>query len=182
VRVAVDSKAMKFVLGFLTGGIAAVAIPLVVLTTGSFNVAATAKPSTFEKKIAPWALARAVKKQAPHQTVPFNTNDPAVLQRGLIHYREECAVCHGAPGLGAAALSKGLNPDAPMLDAPDVQKMSDGELFWVIKNGIRMTGMPAFGRGRKDEELWKIVAFIRHLDKLSAEESARLRVHHHAED
>ena len=56
-----------------------------------------------------------------------------------------------------------------------IQKRSDGELFWILQNGIRMTGMPAFGPTHKDEELWKMVAFLRHLPELSDEEQKALR-------
>ena len=74
-----------------------------------------------------------------------------------------CVSCHGAPGVDASEAGDGLNPPAPDLTLPRVQKRTDGELFWLVQNGIRMTGMPAFGTTHKDEEIWKIVAFVRRL-------------------
>jgi mono/diheme cytochrome c family protein len=100
------------------------------------------------------------------------------------HYRENCIMCHGAPGVAGAELSKGLNPPAPLLDKEE-NDTPDGELFWVVKHGIRMTPMPAFGPTYTDEEIWKIVAFIRHLPDLTARERDSLRsatgeeAHHH---
>jgi mono/diheme cytochrome c family protein len=76
--------------------------------------------------------------------------------------------------VAAADLSKGINPSAPSLDKEESDR-SDGELFWVVKHGIRMTAMPAFGPTHTDEEIWKIVAFIRHLPDLTAQEGNSLR-------
>ena len=92
-------------------------------------------------------------------------------------------MCHGAPDVDAAELSKGLNPRAPKTLADS--DLSDGKLFWIVKHGIRMTPMPAFGPTHSDEEIWKIVAFVRHLSKLTPQERDSLRAatseeeHHH---
>ncbi len=75
--------------------------------------------------------------------------------------------CHGAPGVDASAIGEGLNPPAPDLTLPKVQGRTDGELFWLVQNGLRMTGMPAFGPTHPEEEIWKIVAFLRHLPELT---------------
>ena len=71
-------------------------------------------------------------------------------------------------------IGEGLNPPAPDLTQPSVQSKTDGELFWIVQNGIRMTGMPAFGPTHKDEELWTLVAFMRHLPELTRAEEAEL--------
>ena len=82
----------------------------------------------------------------------------------------------------------GLNPPAPDLTLPEVQTKSDGELFWIVGNGIRMTGMPAFSLTHKPDEVWKIVAFIRHLPEISADEQKVLKAEceeqeqHHEEE
>ncbi|HEX5103630.1 MAG TPA: cytochrome c, partial [Pirellulaceae bacterium] len=93
---------------------------------------------------------------------------------GMAHYRAMCLQCHGAPDVKSHAFAKGLNPPPPAL-AHVAREWSDGELFWITKHGIRMTGMPAFGHNHSDEELWKIVAFLRQLDDLSEEQVAMLR-------
>jgi mono/diheme cytochrome c family protein len=83
-------------------------------------------------------------------------------------------MCHGAPGVEESEFGQGLNPPAPDLTLPVIQKMSDGELFWIVSNGIRMTGMPAFSPTHKPEEVWKIVSFVRHLPELTDEEQKAL--------
>ena len=95
-------------------------------------------------------------------------------------------LCHGAPGVDASEAGEGLNPPAPDLTLARIQKRTDGELFWILQNGIRMTGMPAFGPTHKDDELWKMVAFLRHLPQLTPEEEKALQTeegsdHHAAE-
>jgi len=90
--------------------------------------------------------------------------DPASVQAGARAYLARgCTNCHGGPGVDWAKFSEGLRPDPP--DLKDVAKAAKpAELFWVIKNGINMTGMPSFGAiGVKDDELWKIVAFLKKL-------------------
>jgi mono/diheme cytochrome c family protein len=94
--------------------------------------------------------------------------------------------CHGAPEGSAAEFSQGLNPMPPALQVDMVQKgWTDAELFWIVKHGIRMTGMPAFGVNHKDEEIGDIVRFVRHMPKLTDEEKKLLQAppqgddHHH---
>ncbi|MGH9465421.1 MAG: c-type cytochrome [Thermoanaerobaculia bacterium] len=91
--------------------------------------------------------------------------DPARRRRGLEEYVEMCVTCHGAPGIRASAAGQGLNP--PVTDL--VKDPSEpAEAFWVVKHGIRMTGMPAFGPTHDDETLWDIVAFLDELPRLDA--------------
>jgi mono/diheme cytochrome c family protein len=99
----------------------------------------------------------------------------------MAHYKEMCVFCHGAPGVDASEAGEGLNPPAPDLTLAKIQKRSDGELFWILQNGIRMTGMPGFGPTHKDEELWKIVAFLRHLPELTPDEEKALKAHAEAD-
>jgi mono/diheme cytochrome c family protein len=163
---------------FLAGIVAGVLLVLVgagaCLLTGFFNVAATTPPSKPEKQLAGISLTRSVKRRAPRATNPFAGSADAV-QSGLAHYKEMCVTCHGAPGVDPSEIGEGLNPPAPDLTLPAVQARTDGELFWLVQNGIRMTGMPAFGPTHKDEDVWRIVAFLRHLPEITPEEEKRLR-------
>jgi mono/diheme cytochrome c family protein len=95
-------------------------------------------------------------------------DDPQRLQTGLVHYHEMCVTCHGAPGVKVSEIGQGLNPFPPEL----ARKGGDEplETFWIVKNGIKMTGMPAFGVTHTDDEIWAIVAFVSRLPKLSPEE------------
>jgi len=110
--------------------------------------------------------------RAPKETNPY-ANDPTALGAGLVTYRNNCVICHGAPGVEGAALSKGLNPKPPLL-VPE-NDLTDGDLFWIAKHGTRMTGMAAFGLTFSDEQLWKVVAFIRHLPDLTGDERTSLQ-------
>jgi mono/diheme cytochrome c family protein len=139
---------------------------------GFFSVAATwADPAPVAA-----ALVRVRTASIDHHatdTPPANFNDAAMVQQGAVAYAARgCANCHGGPGVGWAKFSEGLNPGPP-----DLKEAAPGlaprEVFWVVKNGIRMTGMPSFGMiGAKDDELWKIAAFVKALPKVTDAEYA----------
>lgn len=84
------------------------------------------------------------------------------------HFADHCATCHGNDGDGETMLGEGMYPPPPNLNDAATQNLTDGEIFNIISEGIRFTGMPGFG-GEADEN-WKLVAFIRHLPKLTKEE------------
>jgi len=173
---------MRFLVGVLFGVLLVVVGAAAVVVTGSFNTAATEQPSRLEKRIAGFALDRSVAKRATHRKNPHATT-PDVLREGLEEYRENCLVCHGAPGVDAGAIGSGLNPAPPDLTVPSVQARSDGELFWLTAQGIRLTGMPAFAPTHSEDELWKVVAFLRHLPELTdAEERELARPDGHSEE
>jgi mono/diheme cytochrome c family protein len=165
---------MRFLSGVIVGvgcvGLAAAAV----VSSGLVDPAASVPPGALETRVARFALDRAVARRAPKGPNPLKP-DAEVLRAGLTHYRQMCVSCHGAPGVDASEAGEGLNPPAPDLTLGRVQKRTDGELFWLVQNGIRMTGMPAFGPTHKDEEIWKIVAFLRRLPALSPDEEKRLR-------
>ena len=165
---------MRFLVGVLFGVLLVVAVGAAVILTGSYNTAATVPPGKLEKQIAGFALDRSVAKRAPQRKNPFAAT-PEVIREALGEYREHCLVCHGAPGVDAGEIGSGLNPPPPDLTVPKVQARSDGELFWLTSQGIRLTGMPAFGPTESEEDIWKIVAFLRHLPELTDEEQRQLR-------
>lgn len=164
----------QYLLGFLAGNLILGAGLLILLGSGAFNVSATVSPGWVERTVASWARDASIRRRAPAASNPF-AGLAAAVKAGMVHYRESCLMCHGAPGVEAAELAEGLNPPAPELDAPGTQGRTDGELFWVVRNGVRLTGMPAFGPTHTDEELWQMVAFLRHLPQLSEEEREELR-------
>ena len=100
---------------------------------------------------------------------PLPASDP-LLARGRAHFADHCASCHANDGSGRTELGRYLYPRAPDLRAAATQGFTDGELFWIIENGIRFTGMPAWGGAGKPEESWKLVHFIRHLPRLTEAE------------
>lgn len=165
---------MKFLAGVLAGVLLLAAGAAAFVISGAFDVSATVNPGKLEKKLTALSLDRSVARRAPKTSNPV-ASSPEVLQTGLAHYRGMCVTCHGAPGVDASEIGVGLNPPAPDLTLSKVQARTDGELFWLVSHGIRMTGMPAFGPTHKDEEIWKIVSFLRHLPELTAEEEKQLR-------
>jgi Cytochrome c, mono- and diheme variants len=156
-------------LGFLAAG--AVSI----LHNG---LSARAKPSALEAAIARTARRLAVPSKTHAAANPIA--DSAEVQRdGRLHFADHCALCHGNDGSGNTPIGQGLYPKPPDLRAAETQNLSDGDIFWVIENGVRLTGMPAFGSGDESDHsgaelTWKLVRFIRHLPKLTAEEQLEM--------
>jgi len=105
------------------------------------------------------------------------TKSPEVISEAMAHFADHCASCHANDGSGDTSLGKGLYPKPPDLRQAGTQDLSDGELFYIIHNGIRLTGMPAFGQGSPDQDMdsWKLVHFIRHLPSITSEELEKMK-------
>ena len=101
--------------------------------------------------------------------VPFSDE---VLTEGRAHFADHCALCHGNDGRGETQIGRNLYPKTPDMASSATQSLSDGELFYIIKHGIRLTGMPAWGEDtpEDDRESWKLVHFIRDLPRITQEE------------
>jgi mono/diheme cytochrome c family protein len=100
---------------------------------------------------------------------------PDVIHEGMAHWADHCATCHANNGSGDTMYGKTMYPRPPDMRKKGTQELSDGELYYTIKNGIRLSGMPAFGDpGDDDPDSWKLVAFIRHLPKLSSQEEMEM--------
>jgi mono/diheme cytochrome c family protein len=99
-----------------------------------------------------------------------------VLSEAMAHFADHCAICHDNDGSGATSIGKGLYPKPPDMRLPETQSLTDGELFYIIHNGIRLTGMPAFGQeAEPDLDSWKLVHFIRQLPKITPEELEEMK-------
>ena len=134
---------------------------------GFYSVAATEE----DPGVVAWALANvriaSIVRHAGDQP-PISLDDPATVQAGARAFAARgCLNCHGGPGVGWAKFSEGLRPEPA--DLKEMAKdRNPSQLFWVIKNGVKMTGMPSFGAtGTPDAEIWTIVAFIKKLPTLS---------------
>jgi len=138
------------------------------LYSGRFDVAANRPDSGLLRWALSTAADRSVARLAQGVQVPPLT-DPEMLKTGFVRYRENCVTCHGAPGVEASEIGQGLNPYPPEL-ASHAAAGDPRELFWIVKNGIRMTGMPSFGVTHTDAEIWAIVAFLEKLPKMSPQE------------
>ena len=105
--------------------------------------------------------------------VPYSDE---TLEQAESHWADHCALCHGNDGSGDTEMGRNLYPKPPDMRAPATQSLSDGELYFAINRGIRLTGMPAWGEpGDDDEDSWKLVYFIRHLPNMTAQDAEAMR-------
>lgn len=132
---------------------------------------ARAEPSAVEAFVARQLRRLSLPLAARREQNPLALTD-AVLAAAGAHFADHCALCHGVDGRGDTQLGRNLYPKAPDLRAAATQALSDAELFYVIENGVRFTGMPAWGgEGAHDDEAsWQLVHFIRHLPQLTPAE------------
>ncbi|MEN6373137.1 MAG: cytochrome c [Armatimonadota bacterium] len=149
-----------------------VVLAFLFIYSGVYNVAATYP----DRAPVAWAIGTAadnsIKRQARGIKVP-KLNDQARIQSGARDYQEDCVVCHGAPGVQIGEIGRGLNPAPPeLIDA--AEDFKPNELFWITKNGIRMTGMPAWSKTSSDDEIWDIVAFMEKLPSMKPAEYRKL--------
>lgn len=150
-----------------------IAAILAFIYSGIYNVAADdphARPVR-------WALEttrqHSVTRRVDEVAVPGDLAAQARVAKGAASYQSMCQVCHLAPGMEATPVHRGLNPQPPRL-AEEAAQMPPARLFWIVKHGFKMTGMPAWGESHSDEELWDIVAFLQKLPGMSAEEYKKL--------
>ncbi len=146
---------------------------LAFIFSGLYNVAADDEHTNPVQWVLRTTQSRSVHRRAEQVRPPawLMQPDPAVLRRGLLRYEEACVVCHGAPGVPISAIGQGLNPPPPELSS---HAEDAGESFWIVKHGIKMTGMPSFGVTYDDEEIWEIVAFLQAMPDLTKEEYERM--------
>ena len=143
----------------------------VFLKTAAGGFSAKAEPTAIEEFAARAArrLAAPSRLKSRPNTEP---NTAEVLAEARDHWADHCATCHANNGGGDTEMGRNMYPRAPDMRKSDTQDLTDGELFSIIENGIRLTGMPAWGTGTAKSEAasWKLVRFIRHLSQVSEEE------------
>jgi mono/diheme cytochrome c family protein len=129
------------------------------------------RPTAMERWVAGKARAMSMPADAKSKINPI-PNSLEVISDARAHWADHCFSCHANDGSGDTAVGKNLYPPAPDMRLPATQQLTDGELFYIIQNGIRLTGMPAWGNGsdHDDEDSWKLVHFIRHLPQITLEE------------
>lgn len=166
---------MKTVVVTLLGGLIFLILAgLLFIFSGVYDVAATSEDGGLIEWVLETTRERSVHRAAESLDVQVpRLDDPRMIRSGLVRYHELCATCHGAPGVKISEIGQGLNPYPPEL-AGEAGEEEPLELFWVVKNGIRMTGMPAYGVTHGDEEIWEVVAFLKRMPQLSPEEYQKL--------
>ena len=148
--------------------VAIAAAVLVVFLMVRRGFSARDEPSRAEKFVARRVRSLAVPARARNAANPLPATSE-VLADARGHFADHCAVCHANDGSGHTTIGQNLYPKAPDMRLDDTQRLTDGELYYIIQNGIRLTGMPAWGEqgDGKDEDSWKLVHFIRHLSELT---------------
>jgi mono/diheme cytochrome c family protein len=137
---------------------------------------ARAEPSWMERVMAQNARKIATPADAKSLKNPREQQSSEMIAEADDHFVEHCGICHGVDGRGDTTIGRNLYPKVPDMTQHDTQQLSDGELYYIIFNGIRLTGMPAWGSEDKPEAIWDLVALIRRLPKLSPEELKRLQM------
>ena len=150
-----------------------IAIALIAVAAPSLlhdGLSSRAKPTALETMLA---------RNARHLAIPAGARElqnpvaetPENLRDARLHFADHCAICHANDGSGDTPMGRNLYPKPPDLRREETQKLADGELFWIIENGVRFTGMPAFGGAHgSEQDSWKLVRFIRRLPQLTDEE------------
>jgi mono/diheme cytochrome c family protein len=159
-------KAFLLVLALMTA-VGAIGVWYVVHS----GVSAKEQPGRVEAFVARNVRNMAIARRAKTLRNPV-VSSAEVIADGRAHFADHCATCHGNDGSGTTTMGQGLWPKAPDMRHAPTQDLTDGELFWIIENGVRFTGMPAWSTGTKDGETasWRLVHFIRRLPKITPEE------------
>lgn len=159
---------MNCIKGLLGFAVIALIAGVVVMFSGVINVAATNPHNPLTAFILGTTMDNSVRFHAKGITAP-PLDDAQMVMDGFRHYRKMCVGCHLAPGINSTEIRKGLMPEPPKLQKA-VEEWKPAELFWVIKNGVKMTGMPAWGPSHSDQKIWGIVAFLEKLPHMTAEQ------------
>jgi mono/diheme cytochrome c family protein len=147
----------------------AVAVVAYGVTLVRRGFSALATPSAIEEFAATTARKLAVPssyRQLRNPITPSTEN----MRKGMAHFADHCATCHANDGSGQTVYGKGLYPKPPDLRTASTQNKSDGELYYTIDNGVRLSGMPAFSEIHTPEKTWRLILFIRHLAQITPEE------------
>jgi mono/diheme cytochrome c family protein len=175
---------MNCIKAFLGLAIAAFLAGLVIMFSGAIDVGATNPHSFLTQFVLSTTMDNSVRRHAK-DIKPPPLDNPDKIMDGFRHYREMCVGCHLAPGIDSSEIRKGLMPEPPKLQEA-VEEWRPNELFWVIKHGVKMTGMPAWGPTHSDDKIWAMVAFLEKLPHMSADQYREMgkmagpdQEHHH---
>lgn len=137
------------------------------------GISARQAPGSMETTVLPKLRAAAIPSSAKQVKNPLPAS-AEVVGEGMEHFADHCAICHGNDGSGDTEIGRSLYPRVPDMRKPATQELSDGELFYIIENGVRLTGMPAWGHESPDDN-WKLVHFIRHQPKITPAELEKMK-------
>jgi mono/diheme cytochrome c family protein len=166
-RIVISVLATVFVVLLIVGGL--------LLSIRGQGFSAHAEPSWMEKVMARNARKIATPPDAKNLKNPRQQQTEEMIREADEHFVEHCGMCHGIDGRGDTVIGKNLYPKVPDMTQAQTQQLTDGEIYYIITNGVRLTGMPAWGSEDTPEAIWDLVALIRRLPKLSPEEMKRLQ-------
>jgi cytochrome c553 len=173
-----DGRSMLIGAGSLA--VALLALILLMVVSGLYDVAADAPHTAVVRNLIGFARERSIDMHAGGVKVP-RLDDKGMIADGASHYSEMCTGCHLAPGMTENEMRPGMNPKPPIL--ADFPPEDQAEQFWIVKHGIKMTGMPAWGPTHSDDEIWAIVAFLQKLHGMSPTQyHALIKAAPHPED
>jgi mono/diheme cytochrome c family protein len=157
-------------------------IPVILVIAGFIWLYATGlnardMPGSLETRLAITLQRLAIPRVTRDLRNPMQAT-PELLVEARRHFADHCASCHGNDGSGATEMGQKLYPRVPDMRSAQSQSRSDGELYYIIENGVRFTGMPAWGAGgTNDHDTWHLVLFVRHLPHLTAEDLQDMKAH-----
>lgn len=159
-KVKTRTIALAFLIAIVAGG--------AFVYAGIYNIAATEQHTAPVYRLLDYAMRRSVKTRSAGIETP-NLADTARIRNGFLLYREKCQQCHGAPGIAPDSIAFGLTP-APVNLVATAREWKSSEIYWVIRNGIKMSGMPGWEYRLSDKEIWDVVAFVQRLPAFSPKE------------
>ena len=168
-----EETTMKVIKTLLVTALVLIAAALIFIYSGVYNVAADDPHARPVRWVLETTRQRSVDRRADEVVTPDDLSAQTRVEKGAKNYQAMCQMCHLAPGVEPTPVHRGLNPAPPRL-AEEATGMPPARLFWIVKHGFKMTGMPAWGESHSDEELWDIVAFLQKLPGMSAEEYKQL--------
>jgi mono/diheme cytochrome c family protein len=154
--------------GLVAGALLVLLAAVVVIYAGLYNIAADVPHTPAVYWLLQTIRGRAVAMRSRDIVVPNDLGDANRISKGAGQYAEMCSGCHLAPGMKRTEISRGLYPRAPELRRKT--DLTPAEQFWIVKHGVKLTGMPAWGVTHDDDLLWDVVAFVRKLPELTPEQ------------
>ncbi len=156
----------NFITGVIVTLVGLVLVGFVAVNFGLVPSHADEKPGALETWAAHKSLRATVQREMSTLPPPIAANDENIL-KGIHLYSANCAVCHGTSDAEASNIATGLFQHAPQLARHSVSDDPEGKIYWFIKHGVRLTGMPSFSGSLTDEQIWQVALFLKHMDDLS---------------
>jgi mono/diheme cytochrome c family protein len=159
--------------GLASAGVLAAILAAIIVITGAFNTTASTPHIRLVARLSHTTMAHFVRIRARNIQAPPSFSAEQVAE-GLSEYDEHCVACHGGPATARAAWASAMTPTPPyLLDA--VRHWSPAELYFIVRNGVKMTAMPAWGEVETDQHIWSMVAFLEAMPRMSAADYLRMR-------